>query len=180
MKKGNRIVQHASDLCIFCDASPNADGFVVYGVQNGMSQFIFAKTKVAPMKSKTLPTLEILSAYLAVKTLPTLLKSYAQMKFKHICIVVDSQVVLPWLLSENIKTKSQYTRNRLKDVHKMISEIKQDFLVDFKYVPIAENPADLLSRGISLQKFQQTLQYWTYGPKWIAETPINWFNSNLK
>ena len=170
------------NLCIFCDASPNAYGFVVYGVQNWMSQFIFAKTKVAPMKSKTLPTLELLSAYLAIITLRTLLKSYAQMKLKHICIAVDSQVVLSWLLSENIKAKSQYTRNRLKDVHKMISEIKQDFLVEthFKYVPTAENPADLLSRGISLQKFQQTLQYWTYGPKWIAETPINWSNSNLE
>ena len=64
----------------------------------------------------------------------------------------------------------------------MISEIKQDFLVEvhFKYVPTAENPADLLSRGISLQKLQQTLQYWTYGPKWIAKTPINWSNSNLE
>ena len=64
----------------------------------------------------------------------------------------------------------------------MISEIKQDFFVEthFKYVPTAENPADFLFQGISLQKFQQTLQYWTYGPKWIAETPINWSKSNLE
>ena len=38
--------------------------------KNNNSHFIFAKTKLAPMKSKTLSNLELLAAYLAVKALP--------------------------------------------------------------------------------------------------------------
>ena len=41
-----------TEFCVFCDASPQAYGFVIYGVQDGISQIIFAKTKVAPVKSK--------------------------------------------------------------------------------------------------------------------------------
>ena len=54
-------------LCVFCDASPKAYGFVIYGVQNGISQIIYAKTKVAPVKSKSLPTLELLAVSFPLK-----------------------------------------------------------------------------------------------------------------
>ena len=59
------------NLCIFCDTSPDAYGFVVYGVQNTKSSMLFSKAKLAPMKSKIPPTLELLGVYLAVKCLPT-------------------------------------------------------------------------------------------------------------
>ena len=39
-------------------------------------------------------------------------------------ILVDAQVVL-WLLSDNIKTKKQIVKNRLKDIHQMIKELNE-------------------------------------------------------
>ena len=46
---------HPTKLCVFCDASSQAYGCVIYGMQDGISQIIFTKTIVAPAKSKLLP-----------------------------------------------------------------------------------------------------------------------------
>ena len=94
-----------SALYIFCDSSKQAYGFAAYNVQDGKSSLVFSKTKVARMKSKSLPTLELLSVFLAIKCLPTLLNAYSQGMILSITIAVDAQVVLAWLLSEEIKTK---------------------------------------------------------------------------
>ena len=133
------------------------------------------------MKPKTLPTLELLRVHLAVKCLPTLLGVYSHIKIDNIYLSVDAQVVLSWIFSDNFKTKSLYTRNRIKDIHQMIKEIdsKYSIKIHFKYVTFSENPADLLSRGIPFEKFQQNLTYWTCGPNWLSENPLKWPDNNL-
>ena len=68
---------NALDLYVFTDASPKAYGFVAYGVQNNSSCIVYAKAKVAPMKKKSLPTLELLGVYLSIKSLSFLLKAYS-------------------------------------------------------------------------------------------------------
>ena len=62
-----------NSLCIFCDASKSSYGFAIYNVCNGSSQLMFAKSRVAPSKPKTLPMLELLGVYLALKCLPMVL-----------------------------------------------------------------------------------------------------------
>ena len=64
-------------LCVFYDASLQGYGFVIYGVQDGISQIIFTKTKVAPVKSKSLPTLELLVVFIAFKTLHFVVRGYS-------------------------------------------------------------------------------------------------------
>ena len=83
-----------SELYIFCDSSKQAYGFAAYNVQDGKSSLVFAKAKVVPIKSKSLPTLELLSVFLAIKCLPTLLNAYSQRMIHNITISVDAQVVL--------------------------------------------------------------------------------------
>ena len=113
------------NLCIFCDASPYSSGFVAYGVQNTKASILISKAKVAPMKPKTLPTLELLR----VKCLPTLLEAYFHIKIDNIYLSVDAQIVLSWILSDDIKTKSLYKRNRIKDIHQMIKEIDSEYSI---------------------------------------------------
>ena len=106
---------------MFCDASKlGAYGYVAYGVQEAQSNFLFAKCKGVPHKKKSLPTLELLSVYLAVKGLYSLLKAYSKLKILNIFIAVDAQVVISWLLSNNVKTSNMFARNRIKDVHSML------------------------------------------------------------
>ena len=90
-------------LCVFCNASPQAYGFVIYGVQDGINQIIFAKTKVTPVKSKSLQTLELLAVFIAFKALNVVVRSYSDAVITDIYIFVDAQVVLSWLLEYNIK-----------------------------------------------------------------------------
>ena len=49
---------------------------------------------MAPTKAKTLPTLELLAVYLALKYLPFILDSFKFINFNKIICAVDSQIVL--------------------------------------------------------------------------------------
>ena len=114
-----------TNLYLFCDASKlGAYGYVAYGVQETQSNFLFAKCKGIPHKKKSLPTLELLSVYLAIKGLYSLLKAYSKFKILNIFIAVDAQVVISWLLSTNIKASNMFARNRIKDIHTMLKELK--------------------------------------------------------
>ena len=133
------------------------------------------------MKSKSLPTLELLSIFLAIKCLPTLLNAYSQRMIHNITISVDAQVVLAWLLSEEIKTKNQFAKNRLKDIHQLMKDLQEMYSIhiNFKYVPSELNPADLVTRGLTFKKFQQKFHYWISGPEWISKIPVIWPSSDL-
>ena len=41
-------------------------------------------------------------------------------------------------------------------------------------MPTDQNPADLLTRGLSLNKFKDLLQFWTYGPEWLKTADSDW------
>ena len=62
--------EEAMDLYIFSDASKRAYGYVVYSVQRGDSNFVFAKVRSAPLKQiRSLPQLELLAAKLSLEGL---------------------------------------------------------------------------------------------------------------
>ena len=58
----------------------------------------------------------------------------------------------------------------------MTQELKVKYNLDivFKYVPTDQNPADLLTRGLSLNKFKDLFQFWTYGPEWLKTADSDW------
>ena len=170
-----------ADLFLFCDASKKAYGYVAYAVQNGNSGFVLSKAKVAPLQEKSLPTLELLGVFVAFKGLFSMLRTFSKVKFNNIYVAVDAQVVLSWLLSSVIKTKKQFVRNRIQDVHRMKKELLEEFQIpiSFKYVPTDQNPGDLLTRGLSLEQFKQRLDFWVYGPKWIQSQELVWPSSQL-
>ena len=79
-------------------------GYVAYGIQEGNSNFLFAKCKGVPLKKKTLSTSKLMSVYLGVRGLYTLLKAYSKFKISNIYLAVDAQVVISWLLFDCVKT----------------------------------------------------------------------------
>ena len=166
-------------LYLFSDASKdNAYGFVAYLRQNGVCNNIFSKGKVVPVARKSLPSLELLGVYLAIKCLKTLLNVYSNITIKEIIMAVDAQVVLSWLMTDpcRIKTKNQFAKNRLKDIQLMIREIKDKYKLDilFKYINTKDNPADLLTRGVTLSKFKTDMEKWLHGPQWLSGEWVEW------
>ena len=170
-----------TDIFLFCDASKNAYGYVAYAVQNGKSCNVLSKAKVAPLLTKSLPTLELLGVFLSVKGLFSILKTFSKVSINNVYVAVDAQVVLSWLLSDVVKTKNQFARNRIRDVHRMKKDLFDQYgiQINFKYVSTDENPADLLTRGLSLDQFKQNLEFWMHGPKWIQSTNVVWPSHDL-
>ena len=171
----------SNSLVIFTDASKLGYGFAVYNVADGCSNLLYAKSRVAPVKAKTLPTLELLGVHHALKSLPIVLDSFVNIKFTSVIIAVDSQVVLQWLLAGSISTKSVFTRNRVKDIALFKKSLLEDYgvTVQFRYVKSENNPCDLLTRGLSFNEFVKQLSFWQHGPLWLPDFRDSWPDSAL-
>lgn len=143
-----------ANLFLFCDASKTAYGFAACDMQDGHSTLIFAKTKVAPLKSKPLTTLELLSVFLVF------FPSLKDISIEEVYVTTDVQVVLVWILAKTINTKNIFAHNRLRDITQITAEIKSEFEleVNLKYVLTADNPADYITKGLTLKKFKVKLK----------------------
>ena len=170
-----RVVDQCNDniLVIFCDASKNAYGFISYGVSILGSNILFSKTKIAPLKTKTLPTLELLAMFLALKCLSVQLK-VESLSISQVYISSDSQVALSWVISRNVKSKNVFANNRVKDIHDILKEVKENHIIEcsFRYIPTELNPSDLITRGLTFSRFSATLQFWREGPAFLKTIPI--------
>ena len=58
----------------------------------------------------------------------------------------------------------------------MLAEIKDLYglEVKHKYVSTGDNPADMLSRGITLENFIGNMDKWLHGPKWLNDDQACW------
>ena len=168
----------------FCDASRDAYGFVSYLLQNGCSNFFHSKSKLSPVKNQTLklPSLELLSAFLAIKTISNLIfdHNFSKVSVESLHILVDSQVALAWLLKGCARKKNVFVCNRLKEISQITDALKEKGIqISFHYVPSSENMADIVSRGVSLSKFQNDSETWLRGPSWLKKHVRNWPTGQL-
>ena len=164
-----------ANMYMFTDASCYLYGFCLYSRQFGTSNLVFSKSKIAPTPKKSLPTLELLSVYLGLKCLPDILESIPHSIIDTRTIASDAQVVINWILSETIKTKNVFAKNRLKDILIMIKDIQEKFKIkiSFKFVPSELNVADMLTRPMSYKKFIDNIDFWTRGPNWLNQPVVN-------
>ena len=151
---------HLPQLHVFADASTKAYGAVVYIRQGNHTSFVIAKTRVAPIKQLTLPKLELLAALVATRLAKFVITSF---NGHHDGMLVylwsDSQIVLHWLHSQ--KKLKQF-------ISHCVLEITQAFPATvWNYCPSGDNPADLLTRGISCEVFKHS--FWMHGPSWLTK-----------
>jgi len=154
----------------FCDASEEAYGstmFVRSKDENGRwhSRLLCARTRVAPLKGSTIPRLELNGAL----TLAQLAKKTAEawgLRINDIHLWTDSTVVLGWLKSQTSRLKT-YVANRVNQILE-ITDAEQ-----WRHVRTDENPADILSRGVTPSELQDKVLWWN-GPHWLAEDESQW------
>lgn len=149
----------------FSDASARAYSAVVYlrckySSNKFSSVLVCSKTRVAPVKSLTIPRLELLGALLLTKLLVRV-SELLKIDTSDIFAFSDSTIVLAWIKGPSdkyetfVRNRSSYIGTRLPFSH-------------WNYVQTTDNPADLCTRGISPQKFLQQRSFWVYGPKWLV------------
>ena len=113
--------------------------------------------------------------------MPTILNSLADRKVSEVIVCVDAQVVLSWIRTKNVKNKNIFARNRVAEISKYRAEIHEQYGLEcnFKYVPTEQNPADLITRGLSISEFERQLDFWSHGPGFISDNQVMWPSSNL-
>ncbi|CAH2106769.1 unnamed protein product [Euphydryas editha] len=158
------------DLHCFVDASQHVYGATVYlravdreGQVN--VQLLCAKARVAPLKTLTIPRLELCGALLGARLCAKVIESLT-CNIRNKKIWTDSTIVLGWLntQSRNLKT---FVLNRVIE----INDLTKGFA--WMYVPTDQNPADLASRGVDPQQLQDSTLWWR-GPSFLLKEESEW------
>ena len=157
------VYKDSFSLVIFTDASKSIYGFSCYCryVANDevCTNLLFSKAKNSPCKNKTLPTLELLAVYLALKCLFSLFCTLRPQNILSIVVGVDAQIVLSWILSKNVKTKNIFAKNKVNDITAFRDRFKKfnNLEIIFKYVPTSLIVVDFLTKPMSANVFGENL-----------------------
>ena len=145
------------ELHAFGDASGQGVGAAVYSVVRQRSgttqQLVAAKSRLAK-KGLTIPWLELVGAHMATNLLINVRNALDNVPAPQLYGWIDSTVALHW-----IKGNGQYKQF----VANRVAKIQLHQQIQWRHVPSSDNPADLASRGGSVQS--STL--WQRGPEWL-------------
>lgn len=148
----------------FADASEASYGACLYIVttnasQNHTSNLLCAKSKVAPLKSLTMPRLELCAALILSQLISKVLEC-SSLKFEKVYCWSDSTIVLGWLRTPP-HTLKPFVANRVSEVQQLTNSF------EWRHVPTLDNPADIVSRGL-MPKHLISSRLWFHGPSWIS------------
>ena len=154
----------------FGDASERAYGSAVYicaedGDGNRVSNSVMAKSRVAPMKRVTLPRLELLAAFITAKLLSYVIQAL-QITIDAVYAWSDSQIALAWIRKPSSSWKV-FVANRVQEIQQRVAPSQ------WRFCPGNQNPADLVTRGISAVQLRESSLWWI-GPHWLQQPSSHW------
>ncbi|XP_076392692.1 uncharacterized protein LOC105661897 [Megachile rotundata] len=154
----------------FCDASERAYGACIYVRSCNPSgevqiRLVVSKSRVAPVKSVSVPRLELCAAVLLSKLYHKVRESI-RLNFTKIRLWTDSTIALCWINTSPHLLKT-FVANRVSIIQSY-SQPQEWF-----HVNSLENPADAISRGQLPSEFLQN-QLWLNGPVWLSQTENTW------
>lgn len=154
----------------FADASETSYGACVYVVTENLkgeraSNLLCAKSKVAPLKSLTMPRLELCAALVLSQLIFKVLNSI-NIKIDKVYCWSDSTIVLAWLRTPPNVLKP-FVANRVSEIQKTTNSF------EWKHVPTLDNPADIISRGLEPKQLIKS-EMWFHGPLWLVRNSNEW------
>ncbi|GBN81664.1 hypothetical protein AVEN_90378-1, partial [Araneus ventricosus] len=144
----------------FSDASERAYAAVLYlkcFTESGQfkTSLLCSKSRVAPLKTLTIPRLE-LSAALLLSRLVKKFVPILQLPIDEISLWTDSTIVLAWIKTEPHKLKT-FVSNRVAEIQILTEDCH------WKHICSKKNPADLISRGCNADELLKN-GMWFSGP----------------
>lgn len=160
-----------TELHFFSDASEKAYATCVYArtitnTGNVHTALIQSKTRVAPLKTTTIPRLELCGALLSSTLLDPVLKSFEEIN--NVYFWTDSTTVLRWLGKSPDQLKT-FVANRVAEIQEKTTQPGYKW----RWTPGVDNPADLASRGIPPSALEKNDLWWT-GPSWLKQDENQW------
>ncbi|XP_070142300.1 uncharacterized protein [Drosophila kikkawai] len=153
----------------FCDASQKAYGAAIYvRVEVGSTvevTLLTARTRVAPVKTLSLPRLELCGALLLSEMAAAILPKMPGPPSALHCWT-DSTIVLAWLRKPACHWTT-FVANRVTKITQF-TEVEK-----WAHVRSERNPADLASRGVALQDLADS-QLWWHEPAWLRRPRSEW------
>ncbi|XP_006817016.1 uncharacterized protein LOC102807264, partial [Saccoglossus kowalevskii] len=144
--------------------SERAYGASVYLVSEHESTLVIAKTRVTPIgkQALTLPRLELMGALIGTRLGQFVSESLKDnFNITKRLLWSDNQITLHWLNGRG--RQDVFTKNRVLEITSHHQE--------YRYVPTSQNPADLLTRGISPRQLSESRVWW-FGPDWLTNSAL--------
>lgn len=166
----DKTVNSSLELHGFCDSSERGyaaitylrtyrnDGYFIY--------FICSKSRVAPLKTISIPRLELCAAVLLAELIEFVLNTYTQISFNKIYCWTDSTVALSWIKSHPHRWKT-FVSNRVSFIQERVDP------QDWHHVGSAQNPADIASRGAFPSELMTNSLWWA-APDFLQNSIDRW------
>ena len=148
-----------STLHIFVDASTKAYGACAYVVHSGDANLLMSKAKVAPLKSRTLPQLELMALLVGAR-LAKYIHQVFESPFAKTYLWSDNEAVIQWVRNE--RSQITFVQNRVSEIRELTTDIP------IHHVNTKQNPADFLTRGNTPEELLRS-PLWFKGPNWLPQ-----------
>ena len=130
---------------------------------------LMAKSRLAPLKSISIPRLELSAATVAVR-LDKMIKQELELSMDESVFWTDSTSVLKYIANSNTRFHT-FVANRVSQI------LDGSTPVQWRHVPTKLNPADDASRGLKVDALLAATR-WKMGPSFLWEQEDNWPNQS--
>ncbi|XP_055942150.1 uncharacterized protein LOC129972154 [Argiope bruennichi] len=156
-------------LHCFSDASEAAYGAVIYlqcisANDIVTSRLVCSKSRVSPLKTVSIPRLE-LCGYLLAAQLKAKVKKALHLQIDSTVMYTDSTISLAWIQTPPNRLKT-FVANRVGKIQQLTQNNK------WQHVSSTLNPADVISRGLVPEQLIDNYLWWN-GPTFLQELPVS-------